>query len=221
MAALYTDLYDLFVFDLDGTLADTREDLAASVNHALERLGRPASDLTTVTRFIGNGAPVLMRRALGESAPEETVKEGLRLFLAHYGEHCLRRTRLYPGVGETLDRLRSRGKALSVLSNKPTAMSVEILTGLGIAGRFLRIDGGDRFERKKPDPAGLIEVMRALGASPARTLFLGDSAVDVDTARAAGAGAAGALWGFKPEEFAAHPPDHLLPDFSRLAGYTF
>jgi phosphoglycolate phosphatase len=213
---LYAERYDLFVFDLDGTLADTREDIAASVNHALLALGRPPSNLETVTRFIGNGAPVLLRRVLGGEAPEDQVEKGLRLFLEHYAGHCLDRSALYPQVGATVEKLAASGKKLAVLSNKPTGMSLTILSGLGIANRFLRIDGGDRHPAKKPDPGGLREIMAALGAAPERTLMVGDSAVDVATARAAGTGAAGVLWGFKPEEVLADPPEHLLESMQEL-----
>jgi phosphoglycolate phosphatase len=218
MSQRYLDLYDLFVFDLDGTLADTREDIAASLNHALGELGRPPCDLPTVTRYIGNGAPVLLRRALGPDAPEAQVDDGLARFLEHYGIHCLDRTRLYPGVGATVEALFAARKTLTVLSNKPTAMSVEILLGLGIAGRFARIDGGDRFPEKKPDPAGLRSAMETFGAAPRRTLMIGDTGVDIATARAAGVAAAGVVWGFKPEELSADPPEHLLRTIGDLLG---
>ncbi len=214
----FTSLYDLFIFDLDGTLAQTREDLAASVNFALERLRRPPHDLETVTRYIGNGARVLLERSIGPGSTPELIGEGLQIFLEHYEAHCLERTHLYGGVDEVTAALARSGKTLAVLTNKPTSMSVKILEGLGIAGRFARIDGGDRFPEKKPDPAGLREVMADLGALPARTLIVGDSAVDIATARAAGIASAGVLWGFKPEEFRLEPPDYLLGRMVDLLG---
>jgi phosphoglycolate phosphatase len=214
---LYTERYDLFVFDLDGTLADTREDIAASVNHALSALGRPLCDLETVTRNVGNGVAVLLRRSLGAEAPEELIAEGLRIFLEHYSVHCLDRSVLYPGASDTVEWLAASGKKLTVLSNKPTAMSIFILEGLGIAKHFARIDGGDRYPLKKPDPGGLLATMAALGAGPDRTLMVGDSAVDLATARAAGTPAAGVLWGFKPEEVRTEPPpEHLLERMEEL-----
>ena len=217
-AVLYTELYDLFVFDLDGTLAETREDLAASVNYALERLGFPPRDFQEVTRFIGNGARVLLDRALGPAASPEGIEKGLRIFLEHYGEHCLERTFLYPGVEATLEGLARRGKRFTVLTNKPAAMSRKILERFGVAALFGRIDGGDSFPAKKPDPLGLREHMSLAGASPGRTLMVGDYAVDIETARAAGARSAGALWGFKPDEFDGAPPDHFLAKIEDLLG---
>ena len=214
----FIDLYDLFVFDLDGTLARTREDLAESVNHALERIGQPRRALEEVTRFIGNGARLHLERALGPKASEPLLAEGLRIFLEHYEEHCLDRTKLYPGVLEVTAALAGAGKTLTVLTNKPTSMSLKILRGLGVADRFVRIDGADSFARKKPDPMGLQDHMAGCSIPPGRTLMIGDSAVDAATARAAGTACAGALWGFKPEEFDAEPPDHFLRSMEDLLG---
>ena len=213
---LFTERYDLFVFDLDGTLADTREDIAASLNYAVSTLGRPQFDLETVTGYIGNGAPVLLRRALGAEAAQAEVEKGLRLFLEHYAGHCLDRTVLYPGVERTVEMLAEAGKKLAVLTNKPTAMSLTILSALGIGKRFLRIDGGDRHPAKKPDPTGLREIVAALGAGPERTLMVGDSGVDIATARAARTAAAGVLWGFKPREVLIDPPEHVLESMEEL-----
>lgn len=214
----YTDLYDLFIFDLDGTLAETRQDLAASVNFTLGRLGLPPRDLAEVTRFIGNGARVLLDRALGPEATPESIERGLVIFLEHYRDHCLDRTVLYPGVERTVEALAAAGKKLTVLTNKPTAMSRKILEALAVASRFARIDGGDSFPIKKPDPQGLREHLRAFEVPAARALMVGDSAVDIATARAAGIRAAGAMWGFKPEEFEEEPPDHILEKAEDLLG---
>ena len=214
----FTALYDLFVFDLDGTLAETREDLAGSLNFALGRLGRAPHDLETVTRFIGNGVTLLIQRALGPEGSPRAVDEAISIFLEHYGAHCLDRTRLYGDVDAVTAALAGSGKTLTVLTNKPTAMSVKILEGLGLAGRFARIDGGDRFPRKKPDPAGLREALAASGTAAERALMIGDSGVDIATARAAGIAAAGVLWGFKPGDFEFEPPDFLLTGMNDLLG---
>ncbi len=213
----FLELYDLFVFDLDGTLIESREDLAASLNHALACLGRPAFDLPTVTGFIGNGARVLIERALGPASLPELVQEGLDRFLDHYTDHCLDRTRLYPRAIEVIDALVRAGKRLTVLTNKPRAMSVKILESLGAARFFARIDGGDSFP-KKPDPTGLRETIGSARTRPERSIVVGDSAVDIATARAGGAASAGALWGFKPEEFKSQPPDHFLRSLDDLLG---
>ncbi len=214
----YTDSFDLFVFDLDGTLAETREDLAASLNFALERLGYPGRDRETVGRLTGNGATVFMERALGSAATKELVEEGVRIFLEHYQNHCLVRTALYPGVKDTVVSLCKAGKRLAVLTNKPTAMSLKILEGLGIAGQFERIHGGDSFPIRKPDPLGLRQIMKSFEIPPERTLMVGDSSVDVETARAAGVAVAGVVWGFKPDEFAEYPPDYILENVQDLLG---
>jgi phosphoglycolate phosphatase len=199
--------FDLLVFDLDGTLADTRVDLARSVNHALALLGRPPLSLEAVVRLVGNGARRLIERALGEPEETEEVEAGLRSFTEHYREHCLIDTCLYPGVVEALDGL--RGKRLAVLSNKPLGPSRTILEGLGIVERFARIEGGDSVPEKKPDPAGLLGLIAGARLEPRRVLMVGDSAVDVQTARAAGVAVVGVLYGFRPDDFASHPPDAL------------
>mgnify|MGYP005832355843 CR=1 FL=1 len=214
----FADIYDLFVFDLDGTLADTREDLAESVNYALSRRGLPPLDVSTVTRYVGNGARVLVERALGPAASEETVELALRDFLSRYIERCTDRTVLYPGVRDTLERLRlGEGKKLAVLTNKPLAATRKILDAFGISGLFDRIEGGDSVPARKPDPAGLEDIARSLSADLARTLVVGDSAVDVDTARAAGAASAFVGYGFGPAP-AACPPDHRLERVEELLG---
>jgi phosphoglycolate phosphatase len=214
----FTALYDLFVFDLDGTLAETREDLAGSLNFALGRLGHAPHDLETVTSFIGNGVTLLIQRSLGPDWTPQAADEALAIFLEHYGGHCLDRTRLYQEVDPVTAALAGAGKKLTVLTNKPTAMSVKILEGLGIAGRFARIDGGDRFPKKKPDPAGLREALASSGTEAARAIMIGDSAVDIATARAAGVASAGVLWGFKPGDFADEPPDYVLRGMGDLLG---
>jgi phosphoglycolate phosphatase len=208
--------YDLLVFDLDGTLADTRQDLARSVNHALASLGRPPLGLETIVRYVGNGARRLLERALGEAAGPEQVEAALASFLGHYRVNCLVDTRLYPGVHEALERLESR--RLAVLSNKPLGPSRTILAGLGILKRFERVEGGDSVPAKKPEPGGLLGLLEAAGVSPERALMVGDSAVDVQTARAAGVPVAGVSYGFRPEDFAAHPPDFLVHSLTELAG---
>lgn len=214
----FVDLYELFVFDLDGTLADTREDLAESVNYALSRRGLPPLDVSTVTRCVGNGARVLVERALGAAVSEENVDLALGDFLTRYLERCTERTFLYPGVRETLERLRrGEGKKLAVLTNKPLAATRKILDAFGISGLFDRIEGGDSVRARKPDPAGLEDIARNLSSLLARTLVVGDSAVDVETARAAGAASAFVGYGFGPPPEGS-PPDHRLERMEELLG---
>jgi phosphoglycolate phosphatase len=215
---LFTDRYDLFVFDLDGTLADTRADLAGSVNHALAGLGLPALDLETVTRFVGDGARVLLERALGPSGTPERVDSALGEFLEHYTGACTRATRLYPGVREAIETLRGRGKDLAVLTNKPILHSRKILSSLGLEESFARIVGGDTAPEKKPDPRGLLSILGELGRPTCRALFIGDSAVDARTARAAGVRWAWFRGGFLAEAPRDPPPDHVLSSLLDLAG---
>src|SRR5690242_3824352 len=130
---------DLLIFDLDGTLIDSRLDLANAVNATRAHMGMPALENERVYSYVGNGAPVLIRRALGEQAAEAEVEEALEFFLEYYREHVLDYTELYPGVRETLDRLYAAGKRMAVLTNKPVRMSRAIVEGLGVAGHFFQV----------------------------------------------------------------------------------
>src|SRR3954452_8194232 len=129
---------DLFIFDLDGTLVDSRLDLANAVNATRAHMGMDALDNERVYTYVGNGAPVLVRRALGDQASEAEVQEGLEFFLEYYREHALDNTVLYPGVKETLEHFESAGTRMAVLTNKPVRMSCAIVDGLGVAKHFLR-----------------------------------------------------------------------------------
>lgn len=220
----FRELYDLFVFDLDGTLADTREDLARSVNQALSTLGLPPLSLEAVTRYVGDGARALIERALGlptsrpggPRASGETVDRALKTFLDDYREACVKTTKLYPEVRPALEAL--KGKDLAVLTNKPLYPTRKILAALGIEGLFRKVVGGDSFPEKKPDPSGLCSIAEEAGHSFGRTLLVGDSSIDVRTARAAGAKAAFVTYGFKPDDWRITPPDHVLSSFSMLLG---
>ena len=140
---------DLLIFDLDGTLIDSKRDLALSVNATRAHLGMGPLDIGKISSYVGNGAPVLIRRALGEQATDALVEEALEFFLEYYREHKLDYTRLYPGVKESLDRLRAAGKRLAVLTNKPVAPSRGIVHGLGVSGHFFQIYGGNSFVFQK------------------------------------------------------------------------
>jgi phosphoglycolate phosphatase len=204
----------VLVFDLDGTLIDSAEDLALSVNSALHHLGRPALEHQEIFSYVGRGAPVLIRRALGENASEEEAAEGLRFFLDYYREHMLDHTRPYPGVEECLNEL-SR-YSMSVLTNKPVRFSRSILEGLGLARHFRRIYGGNSFERKKPDPVGLLALVEELHAEPRDAMMIGDSDVDVQTARNADAWACGVTYGLGSATLREVSPDLLLNNLLEL-----
>lgn len=201
--------YEHVVLDLDGTLIDSRADLVASVNHVLGTLGRPALPPATLYRYVGDGARVLIERALGP-APEDVVEAGLATFMEYYRAHLLDATRPYPGMVEALTALEARAVALSVLTNKPVDLSRQILEGLGLATRFVDIVGGDSLPVRKPAPDG-IEHLRALtGTARDKVLLVGDSPVDVHTARAAGIAFCGVAWGLVPEVLRAAAPERVI-----------
>jgi phosphoglycolate phosphatase len=208
---------DLVIFDLDGTLVDSKLDLANSVNATRAEFGLPPLDLALIGQYVGNGAPVLLRRAMGPDASEEDVRKALEFFLAHYAEHKLDHTRAYPGVPEALEELRRGGVRMAVLTNKPVKISGRILEGLGLAQYFTRVYGGNSFSRKKPDPLGVESLLQELGVPKERTMMVGDSAVDVRTARNAGVKVCGVTYGFQPETFAADPPDMMVDRCEELA----
>jgi phosphoglycolate phosphatase len=208
----------LVVFDLDGTLVDSGRDLAAAVNATLLRLAPALAplDLDEVVSFIGSGARVLVARSLAAAGLPEPPEDVLPLFMEEYGKRLLDTTRLYPGVVEALDALADR--RLAVLTNKPAGLSRAILQGLGVEGRFFRVYGGDDFPTRKPDPQGLRTLMADAAAGPAETALVGDSAVDVRTARAAGVRALAVDYGFDRASLSEDPPDALLSDLRQLPG---
>jgi phosphoglycolate phosphatase len=201
---------DLLIFDLDGTLIDSRLDLAHAVNATRAHMGMTQLDFERVYSYVGNGAPVLIRRALGEQATELEVEEALEFFLEYYREHALDCTTLYPGVKESLERLEAAGKRMAVLTNKPVRMSNAIVEGLGVAGHFFQVYGGNSFDFKKPHPIGVETLMRQAGVDRERTVMVGDSAVDVNTAINAGVRSCGVTYGFQPETLKEPKPDLLV-----------
>ena len=208
---------DLVIFDLDGTLIDSSRDLANSVNATRAHLHLPPLENETVYSYVGNGAPVLIRRALGPDYTDDEVQDALLYFLAYYRDHMLEHTVLYPGVREVLDRLRDAGVRMAVLTNKPVRFSQAIIDGLGLNAHFCRVYGGNSFEQKKPHPIGIETLIAECGATRDETLMVGDSSVDVQTARNAQVKVYGVTWGFQPETFAESPPDFLIHNPEELA----
>jgi phosphoglycolate phosphatase len=207
-------------FDLDGTLIDSRADLVAAVNHVLGSFELPAIDPATLAGYVGHGARALLERVLGRAAPAR-LDEGVARFLAYYAEHLLDETRPYPGIEDLLDGLGERGVALSVLTNKPETLSRAILDGLRLSDRFVALIGGDTLPTRKPDPTGLLQLCRSADAQPAESLLVGDSPVDLETARAAGVAFCGVAWGLQPAVLEAARPAwtaHAAGDV--LAGLT-
>ncbi len=209
---------DLLIFDLDGTLIDSKLDLALAVNATRAHFGLPPLDLETVGTYIGNGAPVLIRRAMGSEASEADIEKALAFFLAYYGDHKLDNTRPYPGIPEALEELHRDGVRMAVLTNKPVRISGGILDGLGLSKYFARVYGGNSFQTKKPDPLGVETLLAETGVAKERAMMVGDSAVDVQTARNAGVRVCGVTYGFQPESFAADPPDMIVNRPEELAG---
>jgi phosphoglycolate phosphatase len=207
-----------FLFDLDGTLIDSKLDLVNSVNFMLGEMQREVLPIATVANYIGHGAPRLVADALGPKAAEADRKRGLEIFLAHYGEHNLDATRAYPGVVEGLEALQDR--PMAVLTNKPKKMSVEILEALGLLKYFRAVYGGDSFEKKKPDPAGALAILKDLGAQPQEAAMVGDSDVDIKTARNAGLFAIAVNYGFGQHDRQTQPADLYVDSLQEIAALS-
>ena len=206
----------LIIFDLDGTLIDSTKDLEISVNSTREHFGCPPLEAALIHSYVGNGAAVLIRHAMGPQASEEVVEEAHRYFLKFYRRHALENTRLYPGIAESLSELAKASHALAVLTNKPAKISFDILTALGIQECFFRVFGGDSLKAKKPDPVGILRLIEESRTSKQETVMVGDSSVDVLTARNAGVCVCGVAWGIQPESFEKHPPDFMIHETAQL-----
>ncbi len=216
----------LLIFDLDGTLIDSAQDLAIATNATRAHLGLSALPASVVNSYVGNGAAVLVRRALPHGITEDRFEEAFAFFLRYYRQHALAHTKLFPGVEEVLRNLHAQGHPLAVLTNKPHRISSDILTALGVGPLFSRVYGGDSFARKKPDPVGILQLQQELGIVSQEkgetdtwmtdTWMIGDSAVDIQTARNAGVRACGVAWGFQPESLTQYPPDVLVHEPAHL-----
>ena len=214
------DRLKLLVFDLDGTLIDSAQDLAASVNAALEHMDMPPLPGGVIAGFVGNGAAMLVRRSLAaeekispDDVHDEELARAYKFFIEHYHDHSLDNTYAYPGVAEALKALSARHR-LAVLTNKPVRPARRICEGLGIASYFAAIYGGDSFPLKKPDPMGLHALIAEAGVSADETLMIGDSKTDVLTARNAGAWSLGCQFGFGPQNLHEEMPEILVDSAS-------
>ena len=211
----------LLIFDLDGTLVDSRLDLIHSVNAMLEHFHRAELPGEVIASYIGDGAPMLVRRALGDPDDERVVQEALEYFLAYYRVHKLDHTRVYDGVKEALEVIRDSTKGqdrrMAVLSNKPVNPSRAIVDALGLGDFFIRVYGGNSFHTKKPDPLGAKTLLQETGLMPDETVIIGDSSIDVITGRNAGLWTCGVTYGFAPRTLDDAPPDMLLDSPQELA----
>ncbi|HEX5411528.1 MAG TPA: HAD-IA family hydrolase [Terriglobia bacterium] len=205
---------ELLVFDLDGTLVDSELDLANSVNATLEKMGRKPLSVELIASYVGQGVKVLVSRALGTGVSEELLEQAQEIFLKHYREHMLDHTAPYPGVREALAEL--DGRRMAVLTNKPVKFSRDMLEGLGLADRFLRIYGGNSFASKKPDPVGLNRLMEETQVAASRAMMIGDSISDVLAGRNAGAWTCGVNYGFGAATLDEAPPDIRIDDLREL-----
>ncbi len=170
----------------------------------------PPLDGDLVASYVGNGAPVLIRKALGPEATDQQIDTALEYFIRYYQDHSLDTTRLYPGAQQTLDAARDKSIHLAVLTNKPVRISNVILDGLGLQGVFFRVYGGNSFTAKKPDPIGIDTLREESGIEADRTVMVGDSSVDIRTARNAKVYSVGLTYGLQPESLVEVPPDLLL-----------
>lgn len=212
----------LLVFDLDGTLIDSRRDLVNSVNAMLAHLGRPELHDDLIASYIGDGAGMLVRRALGDFVDESHFDAALTYFLDYYRVHKLDFTTVYPGVVESLEALRVDAdgdvRKMAVLTNKPVNPSRAICDGLGLSPYFFQIYGGNSFATKKPDPEGLKALIREAGVDPFETVMIGDSEIDIQTARSAGTWAVGCRFGLAPHTLDAAEPDCLVDSAADWTG---
>jgi len=207
----------VLIFDLDGTLIDSKLDLALAVNAARAHLGLGPLDHEEIFGYVGHGAPMLIRRSLGDGAAERDIERALNYFLDYYRAHMLDNTVAYPGVREGLAQL--AGRSLAVLTNKPVRFSRAILEGLGLAQHFRYVYGGNSFERKKPHPLGVEVLLRDFEATPREAMIVGDSEIDVLTARNAGTWACGVTYGLGSHRLAQYHPDLLVDSLAELPAY--
>jgi phosphoglycolate phosphatase len=212
----------LLIFDLDGTLVDSRLDLASSVNAMLRHYKKPELPNEVIGSYIGNGAPMLVRRALGDPDDETFVQEALLYFMSYYREHKLDTTYVYDGIFHSLDAIvagRNGNSAMkmAVLSNKPVVPTRGIVQALGLGKYFFQVYGGNSFHTKKPDPAGVAALLKEAGVRAEETAIIGDSDVDIITARNAGIYSVGVTYGLAPHTLEDAPPD-VLVDHPRELG---
>jgi phosphoglycolate phosphatase len=215
----------LVIFDLDGTLIDSRLDLVHSVNAALRHIERPELADDVIASYVGDGAPILIQRALrAEAADEALVRRGLEFFLSYYREHKLDHTTVYPGIAQALSAIQgsSNGtpRKLAVLTNKPVNPSRAIVDALGMGQFFAQVYGGNSFATKKPDPEGARKLLEESGVQPEQAAIVGDSHVDVRTGRNAGLWTVGVTYGFATRTLENETPD-MLVDSAQELGVVF
>ena len=215
------DNIKLVIFDLDGTLIDSQLDLIHSINAMLWHFGKAELPGEAIATYVGDGAPMLVRRALGDPEDERFVQEALSYFLAYYREHKLDNTRAYDGIREALESIRQshngQPRRMAVLSNKPVNPSRAIIEGLELTEFFTHVYGGNSFPAKKPDPLGAQKLIEENGCHADETVIVGDSSNDILTGRNAGLWTIGVTYGFSPRSLELTPPDVLVDSPKEVA----
>jgi phosphoglycolate phosphatase len=218
----------LVIFDLDGTLIDSRLDLVHSVNAALRHIERPELPDDVIASYVGDGAPILIQRALGAEAGDDAlVRKGLEFFLSYYREHKLDHTTVYTGIAPALATIQrsssingtpsQASRRLAVLTNKPVNPSRAIVNALGLGHFFSQVYGGNSFATKKPDPEGARRLLEETGVKPEQAAIVGDSHVDIRTGRNAGVWTVGVTYGFAPHTLESEASDVLVDTAEELA----
>lgn len=195
-------MYKACIFDLDGTLTDTLESLTVSVNKTLEELNMPSITSEQCRSFVGSGARRLMEQALAAAGDAELdrIEEGMEVYGRVFAENCTYHVKPYEGITDMLTSLKEKGVKLAVLSNKPHRQSVDVVTSIFGKHTFDVVQGQCDDIPRKPDPAGVFEILRRFGACPSEGIYIGDSDVDMKTGKAAGLLTVGAAWGFRSKE---------------------
>ncbi len=192
------------LFDFDGTLLDSFDDIVAAVNHTLEASGRGRLPEATVRGYIGDGLADMVRRALTATGDREPTGDEVEVFIERYrpwyAEHWLDRSGLYPGASDLIDDLAARGDRLALVSNKSESACRGLLDALAISERFGAVTGGDTYPRRKPDPTPVLRTLEVLGVSPDQGVMIGDGPQDIGAGRAAGVRTIGVGWGLHPAE---------------------
>lgn len=207
------------VFDLDGTLVDTAPDLTAALNHVLSQEGYAPLPVAEVRNLVGHGARVLIERGMGlngRSLSGEDMQRMFNQFIDYYGQNIATSSTPFPGVTRTLDYFRGRQARMGVCTNKPEALSLALLDALNLRGHFTAILGSDSLSVRKPDPAHLLETIRQAGGDPARAVMIGDSAVDIDTARAANIPVIAVSFGYSQTPVRALGAEIVIDSFEEL-----
>jgi phosphoglycolate phosphatase len=206
----------LVIFDLDGTLIDSRLDLVHSVNAAIRHIGREELPEDVIASYVGDGAPILIQRALGgEHVDEAIVRKGLEFFLTYYRDHKLDHTTVYAGIFEALKAIQNTSpetsngipRKMAVLTNKPVGPSRKIVDALGLGPYFSQVYGGNSFATKKPDPEGARQLLSENMVAPEQTVIIGDSHTDIETGHNAGLRTIAVTYGFAPQSLEAAAPD--------------